>query len=429
MNKPISITLLIYTFLRVTSLLGQSEWKAHFPNDSTYIGQLCRTAFDTSGNTNVIAWDQNQILLHRLESNSWYTDTIIPYLAGTPTGFIIDNTGTKWISTAGKGLYKIENGVTTNYQMSNSPLPGNDIYVMTAGISGDIWMGCFNLANSNQYNYMVKFNGTDWTIYDSTLTGIPNRNSSTIQNIEYNPLSEELYVSTWDSLGLFIFNSETWVNINHLNSQLPYCSILDLEVDNQGVLWLSAHQVFSWLPIGLVRYDGSISLNYDIPDNYGMYFEIDSNNNFWFGTTSTNSIMKFNGENWSLFEMPYEFGSFPHGGLENSVFDQNNSLWITGFNSHPFPQIIEFNENGIITSLSNLKNEAPELAIYPNPTSEFLFVPDVNGAFNIDIYTIEGKRMISSRNTPVDVRSLTSGTYVLRWTQDSTVFHSRFIKN
>lgn len=61
------------------------------------------------------------------------------------------------------------------------------------------------------------------------------------------------------------------------------------------------------------------------------------------------------------------------------------------------------------------ENEMPEFSIYPNPANDIISIQSNNTAFsNIEIFTLTGEKLISSKTAILDVSSVSQGTYFIR---------------
>jgi hypothetical protein len=67
-------------------------------------------------------------------------------------------------------------------------------------------------------------------------------------------------------------------------------------------------------------------------------------------------------------------------------------------------------------TLSTEDNELTNLKIFPNPTSNFIQIEGVDALKNIEIYSLEGKKVMNAAtiNAQVDVSSLQTGMYFLK---------------
>lgn len=67
--------------------------------------------------------------------------------------------------------------------------------------------------------------------------------------------------------------------------------------------------------------------------------------------------------------------------------------------------------------------------IFPNPTSDKVFVNGLNNVENIRVFDMNGKRVIEVKDTnTVDLSALPQGNYIINFYQDSKVYSKRVMK-
>ena len=70
------------------------------------------------------------------------------------------------------------------------------------------------------------------------------------------------------------------------------------------------------------------------------------------------------------------------------------------------------------------------IAIYPNPTSNTLFITGNETPITVSIYNVLGKEVLSLKNTNnINVKALPSGVYVIRISYGIGQTNRKFIKN
>ena len=86
-------------------------------------------------------------------------------------------------------------------------------------------------------------------------------------------------------------------------------------------------------------------------------------------------------------------------------------------------QVLEIQVLGLGESvLSNLK-------LYPNPTSNYLYIEGNDNPVTISIYSVLGKKVISAKNTnKIDVKGLSNGIYIIRIKEGLKEVIKKFIK-
>ena len=109
-----------------------------------------------------------------MDGEGWEEFNITP-IPGFPLTWIqtieIDQSDNKWIGTYDDGLVKYDGTNWTVYNMANSGLPSNAVQCITADQSNNLWIGV---------GYLVKFDGTNWTIYTTSNSGLPKAEVSCI---------------------------------------------------------------------------------------------------------------------------------------------------------------------------------------------------------------------------------------------------------
>lgn len=80
------------------------------------------------------------------------------------------------------------------------------------------------------------------------------------------------------------------------------------------------------------------------------------------------------------------------------------------------------------TPASDIKSEvvSGELSIYPNPTSDIIYLKGLETLSQITIYTVEGRAVMNSQVLPdenINIASLPKGLYLLRVNNKTTKFN------
>jgi len=88
---------------------------------------------------------------------------------GGTTDLLVDRQGRVWAATTGSGLNMWDGNKWTNYRVSNSGIPQNDISHLFEAPDGTFWMGCTFATEPG--GLLVSYNGKEWTIYDPETTG------------------------------------------------------------------------------------------------------------------------------------------------------------------------------------------------------------------------------------------------------------------
>ena len=160
------------------------------------------------------------------------------------TAFTIDNQNNKWLGLAKIGYYlwpavlaKFE---AMSYTVFTSPFldgSGSTIWSMDVSSLGTVWMG-------TEGNGLVKFDGTNWEVYNWSNSGLPN---NSVRNVTAEG-ANLIWMST--PSGLTRFDGVTWRTFNTGNSMLPSNTINSILIDENGTKWVGTDK-------GLISFPGS----------------------------------------------------------------------------------------------------------------------------------------------------------------------------
>jgi ligand-binding sensor domain-containing protein len=182
---------------------------------------------------------------------------------------IVDDQGNIWIGTL-YGLVKYDGTDWTVYNSQNSGMPDDWPNVLAIDSQNSIWIG--------GDTGLIKFDGTNWTIYDTGNSGLPD---DEVYSLAFDA-EENIWIGTLHG-GLAKFDGTSWTVYDTGNSPLPNDEIYALTLDAQGVLWIGTDGG------GLVEFDGSNWNVYDednsgLPDNDVRSLIFDIRENLWIGT-------------------------------------------------------------------------------------------------------------------------------------------------
>ena len=124
--------------------------------------------------------------------------------------------------------------------------------------------------------------------------------------------------------------------------------------------------------------------------------------------------------------------------LYNTSFNQDISEWcVTNISSEPSQfsfnsPLSESNKPvwGTCPTASIEDEHLFAISIYPNPTSNTLFISGNETPIAVSIYNVLGKEVLSIKNTNnINVKVLPSGVYVIRISDSVGQTNRKFIKN
>jgi hypothetical protein len=109
------------------------------------------------------------------------------------------------------------------------------------------------------------------------------------------------------------------------------------------------------------------------------------------------------------------------------VDPSENKVTVT-FNNPVSFNSITASQAGKTLTIENI-NLVDEILIYPNPTANKIFIQYDND-FNVQLYDVVGKKVLSTSDKSINMNSFKSGTYILKLTNEQNESHSfKIIKN
>lgn len=252
---------------------------------------------------------------------------------GSSVGSIVSQGSHVWVSWEG-GLTRIDitTGQMTLYNRENTSMQLSHVGAMSVGPDGALWIA----ASSGGSVGLLKFDGTNWTIYDTANSGLDGKvtalavdhqghvwvgvekagefqefdgkNWTTYHTPDtiYASYVEALAIDKHDNVlvsigggngGLGIFNGYQWKIYNRDNSGLPYNTyneIFSISVDSSGNYWLCTLG-------GLVEFDGTNWTVFSgLPDSWILATIVDGKGNRWVGTEFGGAAM-YADSSWRTF--------------------------------------------------------------------------------------------------------------------------------
>jgi ligand-binding sensor domain-containing protein len=229
---------------------------------------------------------------------------------------VIDADGNKWIGTE-NGLAFFDGINWIEYNISDSGLVDDRILTTAMDGSGIIWIGTF-------YGGLASFDGTNWIV---DFSGLPCGTVGLVA-IDENDL---IWIQSDDFMeggGCYFasFDGTNWTLYDESNSGLPSDGVSSMAFDGSGTKWFGTDN-------GLASYDGTnwtvynIS-NSELPNNVVTSLAIDTDGNKWIGTE--NGLAMFNGTNWTIYDTTNS-GIYDND-IQLVAIDPNSNKWIVSGN-------------------------------------------------------------------------------------------------
>ncbi len=259
------------------------------------------------------------------------------YLDPFNSGQVISGSGNEIIVGKFYGGALVFNKLSLNntyYKRFYTPLASNIVRNVEIDKFGNKWFACSNITTNDERTGICKFNGSDWSVYDSSNSPVPH------EDLKYMHIDKagNLWVGTMNK-GLLKFDGNVWTVYDTSNSPIPSNHIRNIISDSTGILWFIAavaqnkDKLVSFDGITFTVFDPNI---YNYPDFFIFDIAIDNNNIKWLYTL--NQLCRFNDTTFTYFNSGINIFHFTDLGVDYSgnkyicnldtglvVFDQNEN--------------------------------------------------------------------------------------------------------
>lgn len=266
-----------------------------------------QSAFDTSGNLWVTSW--KNLNKYNVASNTWTSFNVTGQSLDILYSVEVDDQNRIWVGTDGggnawEGLYMYDGVNWTFYNPTNSALTGRWITRLKKDLNGKIW-GC-------HYEGLFEINDTIITNHLLQSAGFaPNLSTTGVDFDTYN----NKWVAVYNG-GIAKFDGVNWTIYNTSNSGLPDNKVWSIAVDQNNVVWIGTETQ------GLVRFDGTNWITYNtgnsiITNNRIDALSVDQLNNLWITPNYGGLIVHNDGGISGISGMVY------YDANNNNTFDNN----------------------------------------------------------------------------------------------------------
>ncbi len=223
-------------------------------------------------------------------------------------GTAIDLDGSLWVVANGGLYHRIANN-WIKYTATNSGLPTNSLRCIAIDGSGNKWIG-------TDFSGVVKYDGSNWTVYNVSTGHLPMYN----QILDIAAHDNRVYIA--QTANLSYFDGSTWSN-NNFNP-------VRLEMDSTGAVWYQNSLQLNTF----YRYDGVANTtfhgNFSASITAGR-LAIDNNLHVWFATDS--GLVEFDSTNYIRHHFP---GTLNHVRVSALHADNDNNIWLGEWNINKF---------------------------------------------------------------------------------------------
>lgn len=324
---------------------GNGSWTNHTPTDSPLLsGYLMNSATDNNGDVWLVGANApGASVLHHCPLVVCTPDSVtvtehvcaadLPY---TWNGHTIANFGegvdTLFLQNAGGCdslvlLDLLPAGSTWNtYVPANSGLGNNNVRSVEIDLDGNKWFGTLG-------GGVFRYDGTNWTNFNSTNGGVGNAISDGAITVESNG---NVWVGTQGS-GAQMYDGSTWTTYTTSNSGIGSVNITGVAIDPLGNKWFAAYG------LGVSKFDGTTWTTYPgVGNSSPECIATDASNRVWAGFGYTAGAAMYNGTTWTYFTTSNSgianngvngIAQAPNGDMwfatSNGVSRYNGSTWTT----------------------------------------------------------------------------------------------------
>jgi len=264
---------------------------------------------------------------------------------------ILDSNGIIWIGS-GAGLIKFNGTNFTVYDTSNSPMKSNSVWGIDKDKFNNLWISTIRVEGQSASALMKFDRVNNWSFYNTQNSGISNDNQWCVKvdtnNIVWSGHNE-----------LNKFNGASWYIYDSTNSPLEYSAIREIFVDRQNNKWME--NIF----FGLYKLTNDTSWKIYTPNNSGLLGGLipkireDNFGNMWISVNG--GINKFDPvknewQSWTP-ENSNIISYYPWG----LCISRNNTKWIGFGNNAP---LSEFNDTTFIPHFAPVSTGAPQPNIW-----------------------------------------------------------------
>lgn len=306
----------IVIFIMATNVTAQSSWTSYNTTNSGIVGDFInQLVIDSQGNK----WIGTKTGLSMFDGLIWttYNSTNSGLGENYINQIIIDTEGNKWIAT-NAGLSNFDGSTWINYNTGNCGISSNFINQIVIDSQGNKWIGTKFGLN--------KFDGKSWASYNAGTSGIAsdyiNHIAVDSQGVAWVSCAQ-IVAKTFSGKGLSKFDGTTWTTYNTSNSGISSNNIYQIVIDSHGNKWIATNE-------GLNMFDGTTWTTYNtsnsgIANDYINQIVIDSDGNKWIGTNS--GLCKFDGKTWTT----YDTGNSGIAGnnVMNITIDSQGNKWLS----------------------------------------------------------------------------------------------------
>lgn len=396
---------------------------------------------------------------------------------------LASDNGVTWLGSE-SGLFKIENGLWTRFNISEVTFTNNILHDIEIDREGKKWIvdGGLNSFDGTwkshppYYQLLLEkakcdLDGNLWLgardgifILDSSGTYMETEMSGyPVNDITMSPEGNMCFAAGFIGIGaaLILFEDSLWTVYSSENAPVfgdKECALYD----EDGTLWFSDDwYIHSFDGLNWTTYS---TYNSDIPFNYAICMAFREDGIKYFGSAGS-GLARFDGINWTHIDTSNS--PLTDDFISCLKFDQEGNLWIgtqkggifytngqdwwslnMANSSLPSNKIVDIEMEGNVKWIATWAGlvsydgtgellsrrepaEIERVNIYPNPASEIIRVDLPSSVlYDISVINLQGKiiQCYKTSSATLNIRSLAPGFYCLRITSETGSYVGKFIK-
>ena len=298
-----------------------------------------------------------------------------------------------------------------------------------------------NVYTYNAANKLIvdEFYQIDW----STNTLIPNSKTTYSYNSVNQPTLElhqdwESATSTYtnNSKMLYKYNSSGQLNSVYMFSYDAASNSWDTMARVINISW------YKWLSSDLDLWDYNLLSSYEwqLRMGNGIYlpvFKVQITYDPLDDAVLSEDYFSWSSGNWVKENGSTQYNYTRNTSLNNMITESIQKGWFKHLNSYRNEYKISYRNPQFMTSIKNYDNSIDGYIIYPNPSSDQLYISisnlPMNEEINVKIINLQGQELVLQKvtnNQSINVSDLSNGIYILNIeTSNGKMAQTKFVKN
>lgn len=294
------------------------------------------------------------------------TNSQIPY--NKFNSIVIDKTGKVWLGSNQQGIASFYNGEWNHFTTSNSLLTDNHISAIDVDNENNIWIG-------TRYSGLIKFsNSNDWVSFNESNSDLPDNSIDDI----FIASNNDIWIVSSNYVAKY--SGSVWSIYNLSDIGISYFQTVTCLLDLHDNFWIISNGD------GILMFNGNNWQKFDksnspLPSNQFTDLIVDENNNKWFGSVGS-GIVLYN-ENGVLLDSISTWNFSVKVGVSKPTSDYYGENNITNLITEQFTTINDrfnsFFESQIVFSVDSIYifNSSPNEEIFnPHPQYDFAVIYD-----------------------------------------------------